>query len=165
MKTLVRLLAMVLAMFSVPLYAVTIYKCVDASGGITYSQEPCEEEAASETVTIDVTPAENTGALVQQIRTMDLKTDTSVCRRKIREIDIRIERLEKKRDATIERLMAERVDSYEAKVLFDEYRNIDQQIYQLNSECEEKVGKLQEEKAGFEARLADLEAQASDLSE
>lgn len=77
---------------------------------------------------------------------MDLKTDTSMCRRKIREIDVRIQRLEKKRNAAVERLLAERVDSYEAKVLFDEYRNIDQQIYQLNIECQEKVGKLREEK-------------------
>ena len=165
MKILVRLLAIVLTAVPSSLYAVTIYKCIDASGAVTFSQEPCEEGTASETLSIDVQPTGNAGTLGQQIQAMDLKVDTSMCRRKIKDIDTRIERLLKNRDAEVARLMAERVDSYDEKVLFDEYRNIDEQIYQIKNECSEKVEKLREQRADYEARLADLEEQAADLPE
>jgi len=165
MKAFVRLLAIVLTTVSTSLYGVTIYKCIDASGAVTFSQEPCEEGTASEALAIEVQPTGNVGALGQHIQAIDLKVDTSMCRRKIKEIDTRIEKLLKKRDAEVARLMAERVDSYDEKVLFDEYRNIDEQIYKIKNECSDKVEKLREQKADYEARLANLEEQAAELPE
>jgi len=42
---------------------------------------------------------------------------------------------------------------------------VDERIYGLEIVCEDKVDKLQEEKAEYEARLADLTTKATELAD